>query len=100
MGMNNQPITSLTELRERHGLSQSELAEILGVAQPYIAAVESGRKGISATRLEDAIERVGQFESERERWREQMRKLFAPMTPEEKRQWQAAYRNAAQMKLG
>ena len=43
---------SLRELRERAGLSQAQLAERSGVAQPNIAAYESGRRNPSASMIE------------------------------------------------
>ena len=33
----------LTALREKRGLSQRELAKLLGASQPYVAKLESGR---------------------------------------------------------
>lgn len=42
----------MRELREAAGLSQSELAARSGVAQPNIAAYESGRRRASAQMLE------------------------------------------------
>ena len=33
----------LVALREKRGLSQRELAELLGTSQPYVAKLESGR---------------------------------------------------------
>jgi predicted nucleotidyltransferase len=43
---------SLRELRERAGLSQSQLAQRSGVAQPNIAAYESGRRHPSAAMVD------------------------------------------------
>lgn len=33
----------LTALREKRGLSQRQLAKLLGTSQPYVAKIESGR---------------------------------------------------------
>lgn len=40
----------LRRARERAGLSQGELAERLGVTQPYVSATEAGRDGCSEDR--------------------------------------------------
>lgn len=37
----------LQQLRERHGLTQIQLAELLGVSQSYISSVETGEDRIS-----------------------------------------------------
>lgn len=35
------------DARERHGLNQRELAEMLGITQPYLCKIEMGRRNIS-----------------------------------------------------
>jgi len=45
-------VNGVRALREAAGLSQAELASRSGVAQPNIAAYESGRRGASAEMLE------------------------------------------------
>ncbi|HRY08971.1 MAG: helix-turn-helix domain-containing protein [Actinobacteria bacterium] len=45
-------MATVLELRRRAGLSQRELAELSGVAQPNIAAYESGRRRPSPRMLE------------------------------------------------
>lgn len=42
----------MRELRERAGLSQAQLAQRSGVAQPNIAAYESGRRNASAAMVD------------------------------------------------
>ena len=49
--MTDKPISKIKQLRERLGLSQTELAYIVGVSVDTIANWESGRRGL------DAIER-------------------------------------------
>jgi len=44
--------TAIRELRQRAGLTQRELAELSGVAQPNIAAYENGSRRPSAAMLE------------------------------------------------
>lgn len=40
--MMNNPIIQLKEYREKNGLSQKQLAKILGVGQGYISKIENG----------------------------------------------------------
>ncbi|ADG76141.1 transcriptional regulator, XRE family [Cellulomonas flavigena DSM 20109] len=50
--------TQLRARRIRLGLTQRELARLSGVAQPVIAATETGRRGVSAetrSRLDEAL---------------------------------------------
>ena len=50
----------LVALRERRGLSQSELARRLGASQPYVAKLESGRiKNIGVATLVKYARAVG-----------------------------------------
>ena len=37
--------------RERQGLSQEQLAEIMGISQNYIACIESGRQNMSLAKV-------------------------------------------------
>ena len=49
---------NLKKLRERAGLTQAELAEAVGIAQPTLAQYESGLKVpsiITAVRLENVL---------------------------------------------
>ena len=45
--------------RRRHGLSQSELAEILGVDREYLSGLERGQATQHLVRLAEALEAVG-----------------------------------------
>lgn len=42
----------LKKLREKFGLSQAELADKAGISQPFIGAIESGRKSPTLRTLE------------------------------------------------
>lgn len=65
---------NLKRLRERAGLTQAELAEAVGIAQPTLAQYESGLKVpsiITAVRMEAALhascaEMVGENERKEE----------------------------------
>ena len=45
--------------RRRHGLSQAELAEILGVDREYLSGLERGQATHHLVRLAEALEAVG-----------------------------------------
>lgn len=47
------------EYRERAGLTQEDLARKLGMRQPHISAIESGRLGLSLERLLAMAEALG-----------------------------------------
>ncbi|MDX2346643.1 MAG: helix-turn-helix transcriptional regulator [Legionella sp.] len=40
------PAASLKKLRHEYGLTQVEFSNILGINQPNLSAIESGRRGI------------------------------------------------------
>ncbi|WP_041274466.1 helix-turn-helix domain-containing protein [Desulforamulus reducens] len=42
----------LKRLREKFGMSQAELADKAGISQPFIGAIESGRKSPTLRTLE------------------------------------------------
>ena len=50
------PGKSLRIVRELQGLSQAELANLSGVPQPTISAIESGRKGLGVERARQLAE--------------------------------------------
>ena len=49
----------LKKLRREHKMTQKELAQRLGVAQPYLSSLETGRIGLSAKRIEQLREIFG-----------------------------------------
>lgn len=57
--MSEEKIT-LRQIRESLGLTQQELANLLGMARPYIAAVESGKRPFSE-RLQGKITNAVSF---------------------------------------
>lgn len=68
---------TLRASRERAGLSQSELAVLSGVAQPNIAAYESGRRPLSP-RMRQRLVQAMTHPSERvDRHREAVREIVA-----------------------
>ena len=79
--MNDRQITTFAELRKVYDLTQRALAEILGVSQPYIAAVESGTKGVSPERVADAVARVEKLIPQRERDMRAMREIINRVMP-------------------
>lgn len=69
---------ALRELRERAGLSQSQLAQRSGVAQPNIAAYEAGRRNPSAAMVERLRSALRPLPHEAlERHRGELKKLAA-----------------------
>jgi transcriptional regulator with XRE-family HTH domain len=46
-------------LRRRQGLTQAQLAKLIGVAQPYITEIEKGRKRPSVEVLEKLCDSLG-----------------------------------------
>lgn len=53
----------LRKLRDENNLKQSELANILGVKQPYISSIERGRYEISKEILERLKERFPEIQN-------------------------------------
>jgi len=80
--------TLLLELRLRHGLRQSELAELMGYEQAYISGVEIGTKGVPTSEfIEKLVVALALQPEEQDRVREAAltsnRKLaIAPDAPE------------------
>lgn len=54
--MNTHPVRAY---REKNGLTQSALAEVLGCSQSHIALVESGKRGLSREMAREWAERTG-----------------------------------------
>lgn len=57
---------NLAQLRFKHGLSQYDLAEITGVAQPNIAAMERGQRRVTDAMWQRINERIDVWNAERE----------------------------------
>lgn len=49
------PVSRLKELREAAGLTQADLAQLSGVAQPNIAAYEAGRRTLTPAMVERLV---------------------------------------------
>lgn len=55
----NQLPNRIRTLRRRQGLTQAQLAKLIGVAQPYITEIEKGRKRPSVEVLEKLCDSLG-----------------------------------------
>lgn len=49
----------LKEIRENLGLSQAELADKAGISQPYVGAIEAGRKSPTLRTLQKLAAALG-----------------------------------------
>lgn len=50
---------AIAEARQRHGLTQEELAEATGIERSYLARIESGRSVILLERIFRLLRRLG-----------------------------------------
>ncbi len=91
----------LKEARERGGLTQAELAERLGVSQPVVARLESGRSNPKVETFVKAIAATGhdlRVDLERSGWphidESLIREAFRASPADRLRGFQASYRGA------
>ena len=54
-----QVIIEIVALRERQGISQGELADVLGLNQSAVSRIESGERGLAVAELAGIAERLG-----------------------------------------